>query len=55
MPQEPHKNGLNLELRHRKAQKMILSGRYGDPYGRPGDSCRIQESWYACKQTAVFD
>ena len=28
------KNGLNLKLRHRKAQKMILSRRYGDPYGR---------------------
>ena len=38
------KNGLNLKLRHRKAQKMILSGRYGDPYGRPGDSCHIRES-----------
>ena len=25
------KNGLNLKLRHRKDQKMILSGRYGDP------------------------
>ena len=31
------KNGLNLKLRHRKAQKMILSGTYGDLYGRLGD------------------
>ncbi|XP_073230094.1 plexin A3-like [Porites lutea] len=25
---------------------MILSGRYGDPYGRAGDLCRIRESWH---------
>ena len=31
------KNGLNLKLGHRKAQKMILSGTYGDLYGRLGD------------------
>ena len=29
---------------HIKAQKMILSGRYGDLYGRPGDWCRIRET-----------
>ena len=40
------KNGRNLKLRHRKAQKMILSGRYGDPYGKEGDRCRIWESWH---------
>ena len=34
---------------------MILSVRYGDPYGRPGDWCRIRgtpgiirESWHVC-------
>ena len=27
---------------------MILSGRYGDPYGRAGDLCRIRESWHVC-------
>ena len=43
------KNGLHLKLTHIKAQKMILSGRYGDPYGRPGDWCRIRESWHVCK------
>ena len=32
------KNGLNLKLKHRKAQKM------GDPYGRAGDRCHIQET-----------
>ena len=35
-----------LALQHIKAQKMVLSGRYGDPYGRPGDWCRIRESWH---------
>ena len=55
MPQKPYcewekfkfwaKNGLDLKLRHRQAPKMILSGRYGDPYGRAGDLCRIRESW----------
>ena len=41
-------NVLNLKLRHWKAQKMILSGRYmyGDPYGRAGDQCCIRESWH---------
>ena len=32
------KNGLNLKLKHRKAQKM------SDPYGRAGDRCHIQET-----------
>ena len=40
--------GLNHKLRHRKAQKMILCGRYGDPYGRARDWCRIWESWHVC-------
>ena len=40
------KSGLNLKLRHRKAQKMILSERSGDRYGRAGDRCRIRESWH---------
>ena len=31
-------------LKHRKAHISILSGRFGDPYGRPGDWCYIQES-----------
>ena len=34
-------NGLNFKLKHRNAQKSILSGRFGDPYGRAGDQCRI--------------
>ena len=38
------KNGLHLKLTHIKGQKMILSGRYGDPYGRLGDWCRIRET-----------
>ena len=49
------KNGLHLKLTHIKAQKMILSGRYGDPYGRPGDWCRTVrlpdnpgEGWHVC-------
>ena len=58
MPQKPHcecekfkfwaKNGLDLKLRHRQAHKMILFGRYGDPYGRAGYLCRIRESWHVC-------
>ena len=39
-------NGLNFKLKHRKAQKSILSGRFGDLYGRVGDQCLyIQYSW----------
>ena len=43
---------------HRKGQKMNLSGRNGDPYGRAGDRCRIREpgdsriireSWHVCE------
>ena len=59
MPQKPYyeyekiqfcaKKGLHLKLTYIKAQKMILSGRYGDPYGRPGDWCRIQQSWHVCE------
>ena len=63
MPQKPYyeyenfkfwaKNGLNRKLEHRKAQKMILFERYGDPYvqetGRLvsylGNSWIIWESW----------
>ena len=37
--------GINSKVKHRKAQNAILSGRLGDPYGRPGDCCRIRESW----------
>ena len=34
-------NGLNFKLKHRKAQKSILSRRLGDPYGRAEDQCHI--------------
>ena len=44
------KSALNFKLRHRKAQKMILSGRYGDLYGREGDRCRIRETWHVWKR-----
>ena len=54
MPQKPNyeskkirifgENGINFKLKHRKAHNSILSGRFGDPYGRPGDWCRIQET-----------
>ena len=27
-------NGINSKLKHRKAHNLILSGRFGDPYGR---------------------
>ena len=30
-------NGINSKLEHRKAHNSILSGRFGDPYGRPGN------------------
>ena len=29
-------NGINSKLKYRKAHNSILSGRFGDPYGRPG-------------------
>ena len=38
-------NGLNLKLKHRKAQKMVLSGRFGNPYGIVGDRCHIPETF----------
>ena len=56
MPQKPNfeskpirilgEKGINSKVKHRKAQNAILSGRFGDPYGRPGDCCRIRESWH---------
>ena len=44
------KNWLNLKLRRRKAQKTILSGRYGDPHRSAGDRCRIWESCHVWDQ-----
>ena len=32
------------ELKHRKNHKSLLSGRFGDPYSRLGDFCRIWET-----------
>ena len=44
----PRKNSnfgkLNFKLKHRKAQKLILSGRFGDLYGRAGEWCHIQKT-----------
>ena len=37
-------NGINFKLKHRTAHNSFLSGRFGDPYGRTGDLCGIQES-----------
>ena len=31
-----------------KGSESFLSGRFNDPYGRPGDSFRIRESWHVC-------
>ena len=54
MPQKPNcgskkilllgENGINSKLKHTKAHNSNLSGRFGDPDGRPGDWCHIQES-----------
>jgi len=38
----------NSKLKHRTAHNSILSGRFGDPYRRPGDWQRIRESWHVC-------
>ena len=56
MPQKPSfesktirilgEKGVNSKVKHRKAQYAILSGRFVGPYGRPGDCCRIRESWH---------
>ena len=40
------KNGIYSKQKHRKVLNSILSGRFGDPYGKPGDFCRIRESWH---------
>ena len=46
---------VNLKLRHRKAQKMSLSGRYGYPYRRAGDRwCCIRESWHVWYWSQTF-
>ena len=37
-------NGINSKLKHRKAHNLILSGRFGDQYRRPGDWCCIRET-----------
>ena len=36
-------NGINSKLNYRKAHNLILSGRFGDSYGRAGDCCYIWE------------
>ena len=38
-----------------KGSESFLSGRFNDPYGRPGDSFRIREtpgreSWHVCNR-----
>ena len=38
------KNGLNFKLKHRNAQKSILSGRFGALTGRPGDLMKNLET-----------
>ena len=49
-------NGLNFKLKHRKAQKSILPGGFGGPYGRTGDQCRIRETyrWSATCHALTF-
>ena len=47
------KNGLNFKLKQRKAQKSILSMRFGDLYKRARDQCCIQESWHISATTSV--
>ena len=39
------KNGLNFKLKHRNAQKSILSGRFDE---KLGDSRQNRESWQVC-------
>ena len=34
-----------------KGSESFLSGRFDDPYGRPGDSFRIRESWHVCNNS----
>jgi len=38
------KNRLNFKLKHRKVQKSILLGTFGDLYGRAGDQYKIRET-----------
>ena len=38
------KMGLNCKLKGRKSLKSILSGAFGDLYGRVGDQCPIWET-----------
>lgn len=39
------KMGFKFQTKTQKWQKSILSCRFGDPYGKAGDQCRIRESW----------
>ena len=38
------KSGLKSKVKHRNTHQSIYSGRFGDPYGRAGDGCCIQET-----------
>ena len=38
------KKGINSKLKHKKSYNSLLSGKFGDLYGRPGDSRIIPES-----------
>ena len=37
-------NGINSKLKYKKAHNSILSGRFGELYGRRGDCCHIWET-----------
>ena len=39
------KMGFKFQTKAQKWRKSILSCRFGDPYGKAGDQCRIRESW----------
>lgn len=38
----------DISLQWCKGSKSLLSGRFGYPHGRPGDSLCIRESWHEC-------
>ena len=42
------------QTKAKKVQKMILSGRFGDPYRRPAERCPIWESWHKCRTFGVM-
>ena len=43
----------SLKLK-KSGSKWLLSGRFGDSHGRPGDSFRVRENWHVCHSLSML-